>query len=874
MEKYPLATLHELDQTSEMTDVQVISLDGTWHLRGIDPDGGPDLNLTGCVPGMVHISLLATQAIEDPFWRSNADDCQWIERWDWVYEYNFVLDADSLDKKAFLVFGGIDTFATISLNGQELGKTANMFIPHRFAVSDHLQAGTNRIQVAIDSIWRHVTNTPRNAECAFETQERLYVRRMQCTFHWDWLNRFVSAGIWRSVSLELFSSARIEDLFVSTVALPEGTTGAAILRVRSAVEAVPGMELHEHLRILDPQGMVVWECHAPPGVDERLVTIPKPQCWWPLGHGSQPLYFCEVFLRDKCGALLDQRSVSFGIRTICIEHLPDAPGSSEAMRTQVLRTINAEAERGNVDLPGESFTVVVNGQRIYVKGGNWVPADPWPSRITGAHYERLLSLAADAHVNCLRAWGGGIYEPEVFWSTCDRLGILVAQDFQMACAHYPERETWFVEVMQKEFASVIRSLRNHPSLAWWIGDNENGMKTAFDEPTTAGRWLAEHVTGPAVSNLDPDRPFMSTSPYGGRPNSCQTIGDVHLSALPYAQSGYDQDWTNLPERIANSIGRFNSEYVTTGSPCRRSLLRFMTEDDIRDPDSTQWYFHTKDNPYIDVRQFDMQCLTAEKLFGPLHHIEEFVPRLEYAQFLFVRWVIEEARRQKGYNWGLLFWMYNDCWSATGWSLVDVYGTPKAAWYAMKRSFQPIIASLRRNGDMVEIWVVNDHLHPITGTLRLRRCHFTQAPQDVAKQAVNVPANASRLVGSVRVADLPRDGSLPTESLLVADLALDDGTTDRAWLLPPPPLRLMLPTANLVLHQAPGIVTISTDVFAHRVMLDGPVDFDDNYFDLLPGEQRTIRWSNRPEDTEVPTITARCHPATLDHIAITSSTVTA
>jgi beta-mannosidase len=846
----------------------LVSLDGTWKLSGCARPAEESMSLDALVPGHVHLDLIRAGRIPDPFWRDQADKCQWVEHWDWTYEKEFALPGNFEGRRAVLEFGGLDTFATIHLNGFLVGNTDNMFLAHRFEVGGMLRPGRNILRVRFDSIWRHVEGKPRDAECAFENQERLYVRRMQCTFHWDWVHRFVSAGIWRGVTLRFPSCGRIEDLFVGTreiIRAKDDSTCAlsARLRIRWETELRATEPMTAELEVLDPAGDPVWTVTRTVATGHEAVELDaplaRPRLWWPNGAGDQPRYSARLRLHTQDGAELDRREIRFGVRTVELERTPDVPGSAAERRTRELRARHPERDGRNGDAPGESFAVRVNGERIFCKGGNWVPADPWPSRVSTAHYERLLGLAREANVNCLRGWGGGIYEPEAFWDACDRLGILVCQDFMAACGHYPEHDEAFLEAMRTEAPAVIRALRNHPSLAWWIGDNENGMKFDFDDPATAGRKVAEEILRPALAELDPDRPFIPTSPFGGRPNNSQTIGDVHLSGLPYDQAGMTRDWRHYRTWIEDSIGRFNSECVTAGSPPLRSLRRFLSDADIDDPSSPMWYYHTKDNPYLDLRMFDVQCQASEKLFGPLLDPLDFVPRNSYLQYEFARLTIEAARRQKGYNWGLLFWMFNDCWPATGWSFVDYYGAPKAGWYAMKRAFAPVIASLEDVGDRYRVWICNDRLAPVSGRFTLRVALWQGTPR-VARSLVpfHLQANAASCVHEISKVEL----AAGVASVVVCDLETTDGTLARGWHFEGMPCEMQPPATTLSFHvRAPslsqGSLEVSSVHYARCVMIETDADLEDNYFDLLPGETRVVRWTARGPASDLPRFDLRC-----------------
>jgi beta-mannosidase len=818
---------------------QAITLDGEWRLRGWSPDGAETMELAASTPGHVHLDLLSEGRLPDPFWRDNADACQWVEKWDWEYERTFDAGPDPNTSWALLQFDGLDTQAEVSLNGQAVGCAANMHIPHEFEVGALLRPGVNTLRVRFPSIWRALEGKPMDLPAAF-TSERVHIRRMQCTFHWDWVNRFVSYGVWRPARLAMPDTARLTDLSAVTPAIDD--SGASV-RIEAAVERRGSEAVGLRVRLSDPDGATVAEWDAP-GVGEKLelaATVVEPQLWWPNGQGEQPLYTVSAWLTGADGRELDARRVRLGLRTVAIEEVDDAPGSPEEARTRELRVRFPEDDR-NGDAPGRSFIVTVNGRRIFCQGGNWVPADPWPSRTTAAQYDHLLGLAAEAGINCLRVWGGGIYEPEPFWEACDRLGILICQDFMMACGKYPEDDPAFMEALRAEAPVVVRRLRNHASLAWWSGDNENGMHFDADDPETWGKRIADEITGPVCAELDPTRPFYPTSPYGGKKNTSVTIGDCHWTALVMGRADLD-DLPDYRGRIARRVGRFHSECTSSGVPALSSLRRFMTDDELADPTHPLWYFHTKDNPYLDIRLYDLQRQSADVLYGPSETMEGRIGRMQTLQREWVRLVVEALRRSKWYCAGILFWMYNDCWPATGWSMVDAYGVPKAGWYGMKSACNPLVCSIEAAEGGFRVWVVNATQEAVSGTLRLAVQPWTGAPAWQMEAPFTAPANASGVAlvldeasGAVRALD--------KGSVLVADLQAD-GHSDRTWYYPGMPHEMAPPPTRLSVAPGDGTVTIATEGYARSVMIEGDVVAADNYFDMLPGETRTIAWRPVP-----------------------------
>lgn len=836
-----------------MTDL--ISLNGPWRVIGTDPAGGSSIEVDGAVPGHVHPDLQRAGRIPDPFWRDGADECQWVERWNWRYERTFTLD-ESFDRTwAEIEFAGLDTYASITLNGTEVGRTSNMLVPHRFEVGQMLRAGENTIAVDFSNIWSMIEGKRLDYPCAFDTPERLHVRRMQCTFHWDWVNRFVSYGIWRSVTIRSYDRACVRDVFVYTKSI---ASDAADLSLTLETERRTDGPITAEVQVLDPCGAIVWskDLTVESGSESMEVQTPNPRLWWPAGYGDQPLYRCQVTLRASDGSVVDTRETTFGIRTVEIEEIVDAPGSPEMERTLALRAKFPNDDR-NGDAPGSSFTALVNGERIFCRGGNWVPADPWPSRVTPEWYDNLVRLVRDGNMNCLRTWGGGIYEQKAFWDACDRYGILVCQDFIMACARYPEDDPEFMDAIRLEAPKAIRMLRNHPSLAWWNGDNENGMNGDADDPAYWGRKVAEEITGPACAELDPSRLFLPTSPYRGKPNNCMTTGDCHFSSLPWDRDVLAGDLHEYKQRISDHVGRFMSESTSAGTPSMRSLLKFLTPEDLADPTQRLLYFHTKDNPYLETRLYDVQTILATKLFGQTDDLQTRIRRQGHLQHEWIRLVMEATRRSKWYCGGILFWMYNDCWPATGWSLVDYYGIPKAGWYAMKRGSQPLIASIDDAGDAYRIWICNDTLAPVEGSCALRVQPWSVDPRWQRELPISVPANSSVVVGTIAKSEIH---GLGLDSILVCDLTAN-ACADRAWHFAGMPSEMTPPPATLTVRRehtpGGGRITISTDTYARVVTLDADLAFSDNYFDLLPGEARVVEYALPSDTVEPPSAEVSC-----------------
>ncbi len=847
-----------------MTHVQH-PLSGAWNLRGTSPDGLDRLELSASVPGHVHGDLIRHALLPDPFWRDNAERCQWVETWKWQYARAFKWDGARDQSWAELVFEGLDTYAEVRLNGDVIGQCANMHIPHRFDVSGRLRDGYNHVQVSFTPVAEATADKEFNRYFSCFSTDRVHTRRMQCTFAWDWVHRFVSYGIWQPVWLNVWDRARVSDQFIQTCRID---ADRALLVNTYTVEARSDGPLRAEWRLTDPDGAVVWNdrravCAGTAAVE---CTVSHPRLWWPAGYGDQPMYAMEMRLFAADETLLHVHTQPFGIRTVRLEQTVDAPGSPEERLT---RQIRKRTPNDRNDQPGRGFAIWVNDVRIFCKGGNWVPCDPFPGRITANQYDRLIRLAREGHMNCMRSWGGGLYEPEPFWQACDRHGVMITQDMALACAQYPEDDPEFLEALRCEFPLAVRRLRNHPSLILWAGDNELAMNNDEDDLTGSGVTVAREISGPTIQSLDPTRPFVPTSPYGGRPNNTPTIGDCHISAWYHPQwliDGID----DYRQRIDGTLGRFISEYALPGAPPMRSLRKFLSEDDIADPAGLMWDYHTKDNPYngmTDPRwtHFHLLERTADHLFGASTTPDERVRHMEYVPYEWIRLQMEAVRRHKGYCDGLLLWMYNDCWPASGWSIVDYYGFPKAGWFAMKSRCAPVIVSIEETAGAYHLWLCSDARWECAGNVRVWVQPWQGGALWSREWTAAAAANQTTHVGEIARAEL--DGLLTDQTVLVAEWT-GDTCADRAVLYASVPRHMQLPVTMLTMsvdgdHRS-GNVHVQTDHYARVVTLeaDCDLDFSDNYFDMLPGEQRTVRWRNpsaREDDTPkvIPHIRAVC-----------------
>ena len=750
---------------------KIIDLGGEWRLCGQDNKGVP-FDISATVPGCVHTDLLRCGMISDPYYRDNSKLCLWIEENNFTYVRRFSLD--EVASNTYLEFEGIDTYGEIYLNGKLIGKCSDMFIPYEYSVSDILRKGENILEVHFKSPIKSVEGKPSRKGCF--TTERLYTRREQCTYGWDWVDRFVTMGIYKDVRLYVREENEIDNFYLVTKSINNFS-----VEMELSVNIRDFAPVNEKLfiSVCDPDGKEVFcreRCIIKEQIKERF-HIAEPRLWFPSGYGDQPLYTLTLETQNS------KIKHSFGIRTISVLEIEDKEGSYEKEKC---RTLQSYPDIAAVDKNEKTagFTLLVNGRRIMCKGGNWVPSEPFASEFKEEKIARLLSLAKSAGVNMLRVWGGGLFESDFFYEECTRLGIAVTQDFLMACGNYPEEEEWFISALREEAHYAALKLRNHTSLVWWSGDNENAVDGNDNITDYPGYISAEKGISPILAMLDPSRLFLASSPYGGDRYSSVTRGTCHVSNFlgdiyKYVLSG---DLSDLRERLSFYQGRFIAEQPTMGMPFLSTLKKFLTDEDIFGENTDMSEFHTKHNPDLgEISIYSFIDNFTRKVFGEYKNGEDRLLKMQMLQCEWLRFAFEQARRAKWFNSGILFWMYNDCWpAANGWSLVDYYSNPKPSYYSFKRCAKPIIASIEKSQEEYRVYVCNDGLKKTTVKGRAY-IHDILAGNDIFEWSfeLEAPEEASLIALSLPAASV--NEKLSDGHIIMADIEYENGS-DRAYFI--------------------------------------------------------------------------------------------
>lgn len=831
----------------------------TWKLMDFAPGEGreqgvfqPDFDDSSWmdipVPGDVHRTLIAAGRIPDPFYDQNEKEAAWMEEREWWYRCTFKAAGGSPkeDERVLLTFHGLDTYAVLYLNGSLLGRSENMFHESVFNVTNKLRWGQNNtLVVRFDPPLKRL-----NPENPFKSTwgrnpERVFMRKAQFGYGWDWGPRLPTIGIWRPVELVRHRIGALLGTQFNTLRMDHKNNTALVMVRVEAMRFAGDTPLKAEIRLALPgeKKPVLFETltlDQPGPLQEPVAyfTVKNPKLWWTndlLGSAAEPaLYDFRVTLR-KGKEVLDVKEQKVGIRSLTLDQPPDP------------------------DEPGTRFfRFMLNGVPIFAKGANWIPADSFVGAIPPEHYERLLVMARDANMNMLRIWGGGIYEHDVFYELCDRLGILVWQDFMFSCAMYPENDNRFINEVDAEARYQVRRLRSHPSLALWCGNNENQWlheRKFYDQPgvKVPGVLYYDVILPGAVKELDGVTPYWPGSPYGGNDYNSMEDGDRHnwwvWHGGPPRRFGDPIIEDHSPEGVsyrhyAEDFGRFISEFGMHAAPVYETLRRVIPEDQ-RYHHSPSMDHHNKDNPK------NKGDALMESVTGLPDDLEMYIDFSMIAQAEGLKFGIEHFRRRKPHCSGALFWQLNDCWPVLSWSLVDYYGFGKASYYYAMRVFAPVLASFKEEADGgVSLWITNDLLDEFRDKVIVRLGRFDGEPVWEQILDVKAPENFSGEVRRWTLEELngPEGGS-PNGLYLSVRSAANKFPANRHFFAAIKDLQREPVEPEMEIRQVEEgelEIELSAPAYAYFVHLTHPDEntrYSDNYFDLESGNSRIVRVTN-------------------------------
>jgi beta-mannosidase len=689
--------------------------DANWRVGSVTQKSASDVNdlvevrdwIPAQVPGDVRLDLLRAHKIPDPFVATNNEDSQWVDSLDWWYVHELNLDLKE-DERAFLVLEGVDYQSAVFASRALLGRHVGMFSRQIYELPRN-SVRTSQIALRVSGsdalpkmslspkqkIWRQIVKVLfRLPNEPFP--DRYATLKCQMQFGWDFAPRLRTCGIWDDAFVVIARSVFIEDMWVRSLS----ERIEIILTLDSDGEQLVGVDcdVRGSNFSTDTQSFSFdLELRSGKQVCRLALGLQNAREWNPWDRGDPNLYEMDIKIKNESNQQLDSLSTTFGIRSV-----------------EFRRDENQQ----------EPWTVIINRNREFIRGANWVPLDAIPGRLKSADYAARLKQARDANVNLLRVWGGGLREKRAFYDLCDELGFLVWQEFPFAGAildRFP-RDGKFLKFVDEECTAIVRKLRNHPALVVWCGGNE------FN--TRGNRAIVETLKN-VVNHEDGTRPFKPASPHRDESHNWR-VWHHNANVRDYK----------------NEKSPFLSEFGLQSVPKIESLEKFIPHNALFPPNALWEYHHSelkKMNRYADARKLPSDDSANELI--------EFVNATQRAQANALQIAIEHMRRRKAeQSAGVAVWQFNDCWPSISWSVVDYYGLPKLAFYALKRAYAPVLASFdypfepRQAGARVRggLWIIND-----------LRSSFTNAQvtaslngKEIYSQSVNIAPDSAELVSAL------------------------------------------------------------------------------------------------------------------------------
>jgi hypothetical protein len=785
-----------------------------WHVRQLQTDrpdiaaltaraAKPDKTwMPATMPAQIHDILLAAGEIPDPRVGKNAARSAWVGQKDWAYACTFASPEGS--GPVFLRFGGLDTIATAYVNGRLVGRFENMYRRHAASVRKFLKppGKPNTLVLVFSAPLRHGAEARKKG-----LSPNKALRKCHSDFgsYMGARPHSMKVGVFRDVVLDAPDRAWFDDVCVR----PTLAKDLSAARIKVLLET-SGEKASVKWTLVNPAGDIAAGGTVAVGTAQFDLTVKKPTLWWPGTHGTPALYKLKADLLLE-GKVRDSRTVSFGLRRI--------------------RPILTDPRSGQ-----KRFAFEINGKMIFLRGACWAPLEGVTHCWSQKRANRLLDLVEHGRMNVMRIWGEGTIPPQEFYNECDRRGILLWHDFMFGYGMHPDGPESFIANCRAEIEDTIRRVRNHACLLMWCGGNENHMGWNFRHGSnpSGGAKLFKEVMPKACAELDPGRLFHPSSPHGGRVPNWPLEGDWH-------------DYSTLKFTPMSSVPLFSSEIGRVSAPSVSSMRRFMSPEELwpeghdarivkggKPAWPPMWGYRSVGGSWDKIGRIERFCdpVSAEDLVRVLGtaHGEYLQQRVERQRRGVPNGAPDGTRR----CWGNTIWRLNDSWPIIYWSAIDYYLEPKIPYYFLRRSYSPVLVCFEQTPDRIAVWVVNDSPRKVSGKLVLRSMRFDGKARGKLSADVTIGPGESR-----RCLDATDLGPVNLRGEFLQAAFADQSATHLLM----GERYLHLPKPGLSVKQVDGKIEISTKAFARQVTLQatgvtGAV-FEDNFFDMAPGQTRTI-----------------------------------
>ncbi len=791
----------------------------------------------------IYCDLQANKIIPNNFLNENPDSFKWVSDRKWKYRNTFSLTEKILKKKHIVIrFNGLDTYCTVWLNGNKILESDNMFRSYEVDVKTQLKKGENQLLFEFTPPSEIVKQKSAQLPYELPGQEYSFHRKAAFGFGWDFAPKLISCGVWKRVELIYWGEEWFDDFRMTDVQLNQRTLTDsfaiidAILNYKAEGnfwnESYPnrytGLQIIDtanHIELIDTVFYL-----SRNGETTIHFKIKNPRLWWCNGYGEPYLYHLKFILNSGDGTQnLFTDVKNYGARTIKLIQQYDSIGST--------------------------FYFLLNGERVFVKGANYVPPDATMNMsVTREKNQRLISLAKDAHMNMLRVWGGGFYPDDDFYNLCDENGIMVWQDFMFACAMYPG-DTAFSNTTGKEIIENVLRIRNHPSLALWCGNNEikegwfnwdwqRQFKYSFNDSAkiwSEYRNLFDSKLPLFLKAADQKTSYWSSSP---------SIGWGHKESLLSGDSHYWGVWWGMEpfDSYINHTGRFASEYGFQSFPSLYCLQSYLKPEEL--------YLYS---PALKVHQkhatgFETIQTYLKLDFDTTLIFDDYVYLSQLLQAKGMSTAIEAHRRAMPYCMGTMFWQLNDCWPAISWSCIDFSGQPKAFYYQLNRLYNTYLLSLTKNKNQIECWIISDSLKNTTTQLQLELWSFSGKLLWKKNMDLAIDAQSSKIYFQLAIDSILKKYD-SSEIVLHGKLLYGDKILSNAdyFFASPKNLKLQKPEVNFKTTKNNSGLPVAFTVSCKKPVLNfyisatmSPEENElgiipsDNYFNLFPNEKKEIK----------------------------------
>lgn len=782
----------------------------------INPDG-----YSTKLPNSAMNALLENGAIEDPFYRTNEERLQWLEKKDWIFEKIFDLAPDAYkNEKIDIILKGVDTYADVYLNDVLVLRCNNMFRTWRIPAKTLLRPNYNVLRLVFTSPMTKEEDIALNSFVEFPVYPetyRMHTRKAQFHYGWDWGPRFVTCGL-ASAELVSWNETKIEDIFVKTNSQnPKLANLTAQVKLNAIGSKKAILKLHSEGKIVEKTVLLERDNN-----DINLdFEIKNPKLWWTHNLGTPHLYDLKIEVYTEGGVLADTKTLKYGIRTIELVQQRDAMG--------------------------ESFGFKLNGVPVFAKGANFIPQTFFIERTKKEDYQRSLTDAKLANMNMLRVWGGGVYCDNAFYELADSMGMMIWQDFMYACAMYPADDAFLINARIEAEEQVTR-LRNHPSIVLWCGNNEVneawhnwGWRERFDNQQKDYIWesykkVFMDMLPDVVKTLGAGVPYYESSPrFSWLDKRSATEGDAHDWGVWHGEKDFD--------RYEERVPRFMSEYGFQSFPDWKTIESFTTEAD-RTLESTVMLLHQK-HPRGNqlIKKYMEHYYKTPKDFENLVYLSQLL------QAEGIRRGIEAHRRAMPYCMGTLYWQLNDVWQVASWSSIDYFGRWKALHYYARESFENVLVSPTRDKDNFKVYVVNDGKDSITAEVFVEIKNFQGENVKMDGRSIRVAGGSSTLAFQETLKNMLGEKSTRQHVAYITLKVNGKETAHRTYFFAPPKdLQFLTGKLQHRIEAVEGgfMITLDADVVYKNVFLSSDTEgwFENNFVDVIPNIKTKIFYKTK------------------------------